>query len=92
VAPPSRRCAALPPGVRVLHNTCVAPGAKALAKDGLLLRVLYLDEPTDANEFDTIIINPGDYGRDQGWGDNMTDEEVLRDWSAGAAPEARGRE
>lgn len=61
-AAPPRPCAPVPADVRLLHNTCIAPGFKMLAKDNLLVRVLPLLAPTDGYAFDTIIVSPDDYG------------------------------
>jgi hypothetical protein len=49
------------PGVVVLHNGCVAPGAKVLAKDGWLVKVIPLADPTEDFDFDTIIVSLDDY-------------------------------
>jgi hypothetical protein len=60
-APPRRPCLPAPPGVRVLDNTCIAPCSKMLAKDGWLVKVLPLADPTEGSDFDTIIVSPDDY-------------------------------
>jgi hypothetical protein len=51
----------VPRGVVVLGNCCVAPGAKLLSKGGSLVATLYLVDPTDGYDFDTLIVNPADY-------------------------------
>lgn len=50
-----------PAGVRVLTNCAIAPGAKMLAKDGRQVALLALEAATDAYDFDTMIVSPGDY-------------------------------
>jgi hypothetical protein len=45
----------------VLGNCCVAPGAKLLSKGGSLVATLYLVDPTDGDDFGTLIVNPADY-------------------------------
>ena len=56
-----RWCIPAPPGVRLLANTCVAPGSKLLAKERAPVTCLKLDAPTDGFDFDTIIVHPADY-------------------------------
>jgi hypothetical protein len=60
LAKPERPCAPVPPGVRILSNTCIAPGFKMLSKANWLVKVLPLIAPTDGYDFDTIIVSPDD--------------------------------
>lgn len=59
-ARPPRSCVPASPGVRMLANTCIAPGFKMLAKASSLVKVLPLDEGTEGYDFDTIIVSPDD--------------------------------
>lgn len=57
---PVRLCAPIPAGVRILGNSCIAPGCKMLAKDNLLVTVILLAASTAGYDFDTVIVSADD--------------------------------
>ncbi len=59
-APRERHCHPVPAGVKVLSNSCVAPGSKLLGKERREVAVLRLDAPTETYDFDMIIVSPDD--------------------------------